>query len=169
MIGAQPVQTRRIAMFFSPTRIGRVMQAALLLAAVPCAYAQAPDNPALVIAATDAGIKWGACPAFLPRGCTLGVLHGDPARPNADVMLRVPGRSSIPMHTHTSAERMVLISGELSVGYEGQKPATLKPGSYAFGPAKVPHGATCMSTVPCVLFIAFEGPVDAIPVAPVKK
>lgn len=156
-------------MFVFRNRIRGLLQAALLLAAVPCAVAQAPDNPALVIAASDAGIKWGACPAFMPRGCTLGVLHGDPARPNADVMIRVPGRSIIPMHTHTSAERMMLVSGELSVAYEGQKPATLKAGSYAYGPAKVPHGATCMSTVPCVLFVAFEGPVDAMPVAPAKK
>lgn len=29
-------------------------------------------------------------------------------------------------------------------------------------PAKLPHEATCMSTTPCVLFIAFEGPVDAL-------
>lgn len=156
-------------MFRTRISLGRLLQAALLLTAVPCAFAQAPADPALVIAATDLGIKWGACPAFMPRGCSMGVLHGDPARPNADVMLRVPGRSQMPMHTHTSAERMMLVAGELLVAYEGQKPATLKPGSYAYGPAKVPHGATCMSTAPCILFIAFEGPVDAVPVAPAKK
>jgi len=36
------------------------------------------------------------------------------------------------------------------------------PGEYAYGPAKLPHEATCTSTTPCVLFIAFEGPVDAL-------
>lgn len=161
-------------MFFARTFIGRLLQAALLLTAVPCAFAQTPPlapagDIALVYMASDPAIKWGPCPAFLPRGCGLGVLHGDPAKPNADVLFRVPGRSSIPMHTHTSAERMVLISGVLQVMYEGQNMALLKAGSYAYGPAKVPHKATCMSTVPCVLFIAFEGPVDAIPVASAAK
>lgn len=157
-------------MFFARTFIKRLLHAALLTAAAPFALAQAPAGDiALVYTVSDPAIKWGACPAFLPRGCSLGVLHGDPAKPNADVMLRVPGRTSIPMHTHTSAERMVLISGQMQVMYEGQNMAVLKPGSYAYGPAKVPHKATCMSTVPCVLFIAFEGPVDAIPVAPPAK
>ena len=49
--------------------------------------------------------------------------------------------------------------------YEGQKTTVLKSGSYAYGLAKVPHKATCASTVPCVLFIAFESPLVAVPVA----
>lgn len=157
-------------MFFARTFIGRLFQATLLMTAAAGALAQVPAaDLALVYTASDPSIKWGACPAFLPKGCSLGVLHGDPAKPNADVMLRVPGGSAIPMHTHSSAERMVLISGEMQVMYEGQNMAVLKPGSYAYGPAKVPHKATCLSKVPCVLFIAFEGPVDAIPVAPAAK
>jgi hypothetical protein len=54
--------------------------------------------------------------------------------------------------------------GNLHVTYEGQEEAILKPGTYAYGPAKRPHGGRCASTVPCVLFIAFESPVDAVPV-----
>ncbi|PWF54703.1 cupin domain-containing protein [Massilia glaciei] len=99
----------------------------------------------------------------MPKGCGIAVLHGDPARNNADVFLRVPAKSTIPMHTHTSAERMVLVSGELELRYEGQKMQVLKPGSYAYGPPKMPHEAYCASTAPCVLFIAFELPVDAFP------
>jgi uncharacterized RmlC-like cupin family protein len=37
------------------------------------------------------------------------------------------------------------------------------PGSYAYGPAGMPHRADCRSKEPCTLFIAFEGPVDAVP------
>jgi quercetin dioxygenase-like cupin family protein len=75
----------------------------------------------------------------------------------------VPGNFSIPKHWHTSVERMVLVSGDLHVTYEGQPAATLKPGMYAYGPAKLPHEAVCAEGDPCVLFIAFEAPVDAIP------
>ena len=123
----------------------------------------AAQEQALAKAVDDPGLQWGPCPPGLPEGCTLTVLHGDPAQPNADIFLKLPARSSIAEHTHTSAERMILVSGELRVAYQGQPEATLKAGSYAYGPARMPHSATCVSATPCVLFIAFEQPVDLIP------
>ena len=126
--------------------------------------ADVPANePAIARAEDDAGLQWGGCPEFLPAGCTIAVLHGDPAKPNVDVFLKVPATSKIPLHTHTSAERMVLVAGELHVKYEGQAATRLTPGTYAYGPAGLPHSAACVSEVPCVLFIAFESPLDAIP------
>lgn len=122
-------------------------------------------EPALAITVQDPVLKWGPCPAFIPQGCEIAVLHGDPGKPNADVFFRVPPEFTIPHHWHTSPERMVLISGELHVTYDGQQIAVLKPGMYAYGPAKLPHEATCTKGDPCVLFIAFEGPVDAVPTA----
>jgi hypothetical protein len=38
---------------------------------------------------------------------------------------------------------------------------------YAYGPAKAVHRGRCVSAEACVLFIAFEGPVDAT-AAPAK-
>jgi len=60
----------------------------------------------------------------------LAVLHGDPARENADMFLQVPGGSVLPI---TSTRRQNDV-------------------------------ARCLSKQPCVLFIAFVQPVDAIPV-----
>ena len=113
---------------------------------------------------TDPGLEWGGCPGFMPEGCKIAVWHGDPVGKNADIFFKVPANSKIPNHYHTSVERMVLVAGELEVTYEGEKPQTLKVGSYAYGPAGKPHSATCGDS-PCVLFIGFEEPVDAIPVA----
>jgi quercetin dioxygenase-like cupin family protein len=127
-----------------------------LAGTVEKAFTRTPDDPAVV---------WGPCPAFLPKGCRLAVLHGDPAKDNADVLLRVPGGSVLAHHKHTSQERIVLISGEMAVRYDGQPSVRLRPGTYAYGPAGVAHAATCLSKEPCVLFIAFVQPVDAIPVA----
>jgi len=128
--------------------------------------AMAQDAPKIAAPAMtfeDASLKWGPCPSFLPDGCSIAVLHGDPAQPNADIFFKVPGKSKIVRHWHTSAERMVLVSGELQVTYDGREPTVLVPGSYAYGPAKLPHEATCASKDPCVLMIAFEAPVDAFP------
>ena len=134
---------------------------AVLMLAVGTPAAVAADLP-LSIAVNDAALKWGPCPAIFPTGCEIGVLHGDPAKPNADVFLRVRGGQTLPAHTHSSAERMVLVTGRLKVKYRGAAESVLTPGKYAYGPAGLPHSATCMSTVPCTLFIAFEGPIDAM-------
>jgi quercetin dioxygenase-like cupin family protein len=120
-------------------------------------------EPALAFTFEDPQLEWGPCPAFLPTGCAIAVLHGDPSKPNVDIFFKVPPGSVIPSHTHTSAERIVLVSGEMEVTYEGQAPATLKSGSYANGPAKRAHVAVCANGDPCVLFIAFEAPLDVEP------
>lgn len=89
------------------------------------------------------------------------VLQGDPAKPNSDVVLKVGPGNTLPRHKHSSAERMILLTGKLSVKYDGAEAVTLKPSNYAYGPAGLPHVATCKSKVACTLFIAFVGPVDA--------
>jgi quercetin dioxygenase-like cupin family protein len=83
-------------------------------------------------------------------------------KPGADVFFQVPGGYSIPAHSHTSAERMVLVTGELEVTYQGVSPVVLQAGQYAYGPAKAPHAARCRSQNACTLFIAFDLPVDAV-------
>lgn len=119
------------------------------------------QEPALSASHDNANIQWGPCPAFFPEGCQIAVLHGDPAKPNADIYFKIPGGYAFPAHWHTSAERMVLVSGELDVTYQGQDTTHLKTGMYAYGPAKLVHGGKCISEEPCVLVIAFEEPVDA--------
>jgi quercetin dioxygenase-like cupin family protein len=145
------------------TTIGCLAAVGLQLSSSEARADAAAGEPALATAADDAALSWGGCPDFLPAGCAIAVLHGDPAQPNVDVFFKVPPKSEIPPHTHTSAERMVLVSGELHVTYEGQGPARLLPGTYAYGPAGRVHAATCVSDAPCVLFIAFESPLDAMP------
>ncbi len=109
----------------------------------------------------DERIQWGACPAFFPEGCQIAVLHGNPSEPNADIYFKVPGGYDLPAHWHTSAERMVLVSGELDVTYQGQETTHLNEGMYAYGPPKAVHEGRCISKADCVLVIAFEEPVDA--------
>jgi mannose-6-phosphate isomerase-like protein (cupin superfamily) len=158
-----PMTTLRALM----VRVLSCATATLLLsigAAFPAFSQEAPRGLAVARRATDAELQWGPCPAFFPAGCQIATLHGDPAKPNADVFFRVPARYDLPAHWHSSPERMVLVSGELHVTYDGQEPVVLEPGSYAYGPAKAVHRGRCVSEEPCVLFIAFEGPVDATPV-----
>ncbi|MFP5348433.1 MAG: cupin domain-containing protein [Gammaproteobacteria bacterium] len=138
--------------------LGVVVASGLLLAA---AAVSAQEQP-LTRTAKDPSLKWSSCPEFMPKGCQIAVLHGDPSKENADILFKVPANATIPRHWHTSAERIVSLAGELQVTYDGQKPTTLKPGTYAYGPAKLPHSAKCSKAGECILFIAFETPVDAV-------
>src|SRR5688572_5775084 len=105
-----------------PRMLGTVF---LMAMAAACSRAEAPAPPdrqpateaaasvggsPLAISTSDATLKWGPCPPiFTVPGCEIAVLHGDPAKPNADLFLRIPGGYAIPPHRHTSAERMILV------------------------------------------------------------
>lgn len=134
---------------------------AIVLATAGANVQAAPATKPVTATVTSA-LQWGPCPPIFPAGCQIAVLNGDPAKPNADVFLRVPGGYTIPPHHHTSPERIVLVEGQLTVGYRGYPAEDLISGEYAYGPAGLPHVATCKGAGPCTLFIAFEGPVDAI-------
>lgn len=141
------------------TVAGLAVASTLLLSAF---VQSSPSDTALAAAANDPKLQWGPCPDFMPKGCGIAVLHGDPSKSNADVFFKIPAKTQAPQHWHTSAERMVLVSGQLKVSYDGQPTVTLKPGMYAYGPPRHAHSAMCVSDDDCILFIAFESPVDAI-------
>jgi len=127
------------------------------------------NEPALAYKHDDKRLQWGPCPAFIGQGCEIAILHGDPAKNNLDIFFKVPGDFAIPHHWHTSAERMTLVSGTLKVTYDKQTTEVLETGMYAYGPSKRPHTAYCEKGEPCVLFIAFEEPLDAFEVMKATK
>jgi quercetin dioxygenase-like cupin family protein len=139
-----------------------------LVIALPASAADAPAKGAVAareraLGAADPRLSWGPCPPLFAPGCQIAVLQGDPSKPNADVFFRIPGGYAIPPHSHTSAEHLVLVSGELDVHYKGRAAVSMKTGDYAYGPPGLPHLGHCRSKTPCTLFIAFELPVDALP------
>jgi quercetin dioxygenase-like cupin family protein len=144
-----------ISLAFTVLGVGLAARAA----DAPAAHSGAARARAL--GADDARLAWGACPPLFPPGCQIAILQGDPSKPNADVFFRIPGGYAIPPHSHTSAEHLVLVAGELDVHYKGRPAMTMKAGEYAYGPPGLPHLGHCRSATPCTLFIAFELPVDA--------
>ncbi|MBA2404456.1 MAG: DUF4437 domain-containing protein [Bdellovibrionales bacterium] len=134
----------------------------IFLVALTCfiSLAQAADKP-ITRTMNDKNIKWGPCPEIFPQGCQLGLLHGSPEKKNTDVFLKLPPNYNLPAHTHTSAEHMTMVSGNLEVQFKDEKKIVLTPGTYAFGPAEHAHQAKCTSKDSCVLFISFDEPIDA--------
>jgi quercetin dioxygenase-like cupin family protein len=142
--------------------LSAVAMISAILLTFASADAQVSPKGAPVTATVNSKLQWGPCPDIFPAGCQIAVLNGDPAKPNADIFLRVPAGYTIPPHSHTSAERIVLVEGALTVRYKGFPAEDLTLGEYAYGPASLPHVASCKGKGPCTLFIAFEGPVDAL-------
>ena len=122
------------------------------------------DESSVLSSFKDKAIEWGKCPPFMPDGCRLSTLHGDLSQPNTDVLFKLEGKTDAPKHWHNSPERMILLSGELEVTYDGETTQSMKVGDYAYGPAKKPHFARCVSEEACVLFIALQNPLDAFEV-----
>lgn len=133
----------------------------LVLMLFPAVLLAQEDGNAFVRSVDTEKLEWGDCPEFMPKNCSIAVLRGDPAKPNADIFFKLQGNTNVPVHWHHSPERMVLISGEMEVEYKGQDPKVMEAGTYAYGPAERPHKASCLSDAACVLFIAFENPIDA--------
>lgn len=138
----------------------------LLLFLFVCSPLKAQDMNQVsskVVGAQNFGsLEWMACPEPLNfEGCMITVLNGDPAQANSDILFKMEPGTTAPKHWHTSAERMVMISGEMHVTYDGEAKQVLTAGSYAYGPAGKAHIATCVGEIPCVVFIAFEKPVDS--------
>lgn len=147
--------------------LSKFKSSVILLALFTISLAQAQMSNAdvsedsVVRSFEDPSLEWGACPPFMPEGCNIAVLHGDPSKSDVDVLFKVNGKSSIPNHWHNSHERMVLLTGKMQVTYTGESTQTMNVGDYAFGPAKKPHTAKCISKDPCILFIGFGEPLDA--------
>ena len=135
----------------------------LLIFLIPGIYNQvsAQTENSVAINLIDGNMEWGDCPDIIPNGCKVTLLHGDLSKNNADVLFKFEPGTDIPEHWHNSAERMILLKGELEVTYEGEDTRTLKAGHYAYGPEKKPHDARCNDEGPCLLYVAFIKPVDA--------
>ncbi len=136
----------------------------LILLMLPALLIAQDQSDAFVRNIDTEELEWGGCPEFMPQSCRIAVLQGNPAHPNADIFFKLEGNTKVPNHWHHSAERMVLVAGEMEVEYEGQQPKVININSYAYGPAEHRHKAACISEEPCVLFIAFEEPIDAFAV-----
>ncbi len=151
-----------IIMYYPKIKI--VLAAFVLFTLSNTSTIQSQNSVAIDTKTASKTMEWMDCPPFMPEGCAVTVLNGDPSKGNFDILYKVPANVTIAKHWHTSAERMILLTGEMTVTYDGEKPTVLKPGTYAYGPAKKPHIAKCGDKGPCTLFIAFEEPMDAIEV-----
>lgn len=85
-------------------------------------------------------------PGF-PSGAKRAVLHGNPAGTGDYVMrLQFPDGFQVPVHWHSKAEHVTVLSGTFNIGMGGTADPNLlrtyNPGDFAYMPARSPHFAT---------------------------
>jgi quercetin dioxygenase-like cupin family protein len=108
-------------------------------------------------------MKWVDNPAF--KGAKQVVLWGDPAKGPYGTLKSIPGGAMMGMHTHTHAQRVVVVSGTVEFNMEGEDKKTLGAGSYVSIPAGASHDASCKAGADCVYFEEGMGAADFKPAA----
>jgi quercetin dioxygenase-like cupin family protein len=150
---ARQVYIMKSRSILSLTGIGLVAVVALSISTNASAAAGSNESP---IAINLSDLK------FTPdvdEPCLSGAtVRGDPAKGPSTGVYRVTKECTIPMHWHSSAESLVMISGVGTVTMKGRNPVKLQRGGFFFQPAhqigagRFPRGA--------LFVVTFEGPVD---------
>jgi mannose-6-phosphate isomerase-like protein (cupin superfamily) len=127
---------------------------AVLSAAMAAPLAATADEGHVTHAA---GAKFEAFPN-IPECAKGSVVHGDPGIGPVTLLIRAMPRCRIPRHWHSANENVMLVSGTARLGMKDQPAETLRPGSYAYVPAKHQHEFSC--PVACSFFVASDGAFD---------
>ena len=130
-----------------------VLVAAVGLVAL-CAWAQGGDETHI---ANSSQLKFGGAP-YLPACLTMAPEHGDPSKGAFTLLLKFTSGCSVPMHWHTSAEELMLVSGSGKVLMQDGKSSTIDRGGFVYIPAKHPHAFTCATT--CTAFLSGDAAFD---------
>jgi quercetin dioxygenase-like cupin family protein len=75
----------------------------------------------------------------LPTCLTVAVQRGDPSKGSAALLLKFAAGCAVPWHWHTAGEQLLLVSGSGTAEMKDGKPAAVRPGDYAYFPAKNVH------------------------------
>src|SRR3954451_11388268 len=118
-----------------------ILTTALLLAATGSVVAQ--DQKTGHAMRADQ-LRWEPTPPIVPKGAQMAVLSGDPTKTGPFTMrLKLPASYKIPAHTHPTAERVTVISGEFNFGMgdklDQAKAEKLDSGGFVDLPANMSH------------------------------
>lgn len=106
-------------------------------------------------------LQWEPAPPVVPKGAQIAVLSGDPNKKGPFTMhLRTPAGYKIPAHSHPTAERLTIISGDCHFGMgdtlDEAKAKKLSSGGFVDLPANMNHYA--FTSTETVVQIDLEGP-----------
>ena len=134
----------------------------------PKAKAGAP----IVMPAAD--LKWTDLDPTGAPGVKIADMWGDHTKGAFGAFVKFPAGFATPLHTHTNAFKIVIVSGTFVQVPDGKPEFRLGPGSYMWQPGgNYRHTTSCDKASDCVFFTQANGKFDLKPVeaakAPAKK
>ena len=134
----------------------------------PKAKAGAP----IVMPAGD--LKWTDLDPTGAPGVKIADVWGDHAKGAFGAFVKFPAGFTTPLHTHTNAFKIVIVSGTFVQVPDGKPEFRLGPGSYMWQPGgNYRHTTACDKASDCVFFTQANGKFDLKPVeagkTPAKK
>ena len=138
----------------------------IAVAVAVLALAAGPPPPE-TIQVKAASIVWKDGPPALPKGTKMAVLEGDPKQAGIFTMrLRIPAGSKVMPHWHPRAERVTVLSGQVTIGFgDTWSDADMRSfgaGDFYVNPAESHHFVAFPRT--SVIQITGEGPWELNPV-----
>lgn len=131
--------------------------------ATPGKAAKAPASQPVFLPAAD--LKWTDLDPKGAPGVKVADLWGDHAKGAFGAYIKLPAGFATPLHTHTSAMKVVFISGTYIQAPEGKPEVRLGPGSYMMQPGgNYRHTTSCDKASDCVFFVESIGKFDLKPV-----
>jgi quercetin dioxygenase-like cupin family protein len=119
----------------------------LLLIAITAPVGAQEGQGAVHALLTETDLKWGDAPPSLPKGASLAVVSGDPAKPGPfTIRVRFPEGYKIAPHWHPTDEHVTVLAGTVAFGMgDKHDPAAMKDltaGGFARMPAEMRHYVT---------------------------
>lgn len=127
---------------------GLIMAAAILLA-------QTSANPPVI--SNQADLQW--TPETGTPGADGALLREDPATGAMELLVHYPAGHVFAPHWHSANERILLLEGTMSVQV-GSVHQELRPGGYAFMPAKQVQSMSCGAASRCAFYVYWDGKLD---------
>jgi len=159
-------------------KASRFLAFAALFVLAAAVFAQRPKESKSSKSVSTAGtpvfispsdLKWGDLNPTGAPGVKIADVWGNHARGGYGAFLKFPAGFLAPLHTHTSAIKIVVISGTYMQTPEGKAEMRMGPGSYVFQPGgSYKHISACDKASECLLFIESTGPFDLKPVGAPK-
>src|SRR5262249_34854325 len=116
-----------------------------------------------------ADLKWTDLDPKGAPGIKIADVWGDHTKGGYGAFVRFPAGVLAPLHTHSHALQIVVISGTYTATPEGKADQRPGPGSYELHPdGNYKHVSGCDKASDCVLFIESTGAFDLKPVATAK-
>jgi len=112
-----------------------------------------------------ADMKWTDLDPQKGPGVKIADVSGDHTKGAFSAFIKFPAGFAAPLHTHTNAVKIVVISGTFVQAPEGKPEFRLGPGSYLFQPGgEYKHTTTCDKASECLIFAEGIGAFDLKPV-----